>query len=414
MAGVSPAAPYRHFRDRDELLSSIAQRGFEQFEALLTQAWDDGRPDTVTAFERVGKAYLAFARNEPAFYSAMFESGLPVDANPTLMAASERAFGIIRAAAERLAALAPPGMPRPPAMMMALHIWSMSHGVASLFGRGDAARRKLPMSPEDLLEAEVLIYLRGLGFPTDRRPERRAADQKQPSRQVRRQSAAGPPSVPGAPPNKLCSRVRPAARLTKTVGWFRYVNVIYIHNGVIAVMEREMAYTADVNRWRGPTEEPHRPHMLDSPWHPGWIAVTILGFIIWWPIGLALLFFTLGSRKMGCWSHQDRWQNKMERMQYKMERMRGRMERRGFRLRLRSAVERQPRLRRIPHGNAAASRGRAGRVPEFPRSPASRQGQGRVRPVHGAAQARVRPRRTTSRSKAEADSVFKRSGYRFA
>src|SRR5436309_2182673 len=95
MAGVSPAAPYRHFRDRDELLSSIAQRGFEQFEALLTQAWDDGRPDTVTAFERVGKAYLAFARNEPAFYSAMFESGLPVDANPTLMAASERALPII-------------------------------------------------------------------------------------------------------------------------------------------------------------------------------------------------------------------------------------------------------------------------------------------------------------------------------
>ena len=81
-----------------------------------------------------------------------------------------------------------------------------------------------------------------------------------------------------------------------------------------------------------PRDEEHyrRPHMLDSPWHPGWIAVTILGFIIWWPIGLALLFFTLGSRKMGCWSHGDRWQNKMERMQYKMDRMRGRMERRGF------------------------------------------------------------------------------------
>lgn len=170
MAGVSPAAPYRHFRDRDELLASIAQRGFEQFEQQLTQAWDDGRPDTVTAFERVGKAYLRFAREEPSFYSAMFESGLPVDANPTLQAASERAFGIIRAAAERLAALAPSGVPRPPALMMALHIWAMSHGIASLFGRGDAARRKLPMSAEDLLEAEVLIYLRGLGFPTDRRP----------------------------------------------------------------------------------------------------------------------------------------------------------------------------------------------------------------------------------------------------
>jgi AcrR family transcriptional regulator len=180
MAGVSPAAPYRHFRDRDELLSSIAQRGFEQFEAALAAAWDDGRPDTLSAFERLGKAYLDFAREQPAFYSAMFESGVPVDMNPALLAASERAFAIIRAAAERLAALAPPGVPRPPALMMALHIWSMSHGVASLFARADAARRKLPMTPDELLEAEVLIYLRGLGFPTDRRPSEppKPADEK--------------------------------------------------------------------------------------------------------------------------------------------------------------------------------------------------------------------------------------------
>jgi AcrR family transcriptional regulator len=168
LAGVSPAAPYRHFRDRDELISSIAQRGFEQFESVLQSAWDDGRPDTVAAFERVGKAYLAYAREEPAFYSAMFESGLPVDLSSALLAASERAFGVIRAAAERLAALAPAGTPRPPALMMALHIWSMSHGVASLFARGDAARRKLPMTAEDLLEAEILIYLRGLGFLNER------------------------------------------------------------------------------------------------------------------------------------------------------------------------------------------------------------------------------------------------------
>jgi AcrR family transcriptional regulator len=200
LAGVSPAAPYRHFRDRDELLSSIAQRGFEQFEQVLAAAWDDGRPDTVSAFERVGKAYLAFAREEPAFYSAMFESGLPVDLNPALLAASERAFAIIRAAAERLAALAPPGQPRPPALMMALHIWSMSHGVASLFARGDAARRKLPMSAEDLLEAEVLIYLRGLGFPTDRKL---AAPNGQPG-----QKPAGPPPVP--PAGESLSSVAPA------------------------------------------------------------------------------------------------------------------------------------------------------------------------------------------------------------
>jgi AcrR family transcriptional regulator len=166
-AGVSAAAPYRHFRDRDDLLASIAERGFERFEAHLATAWDDGRPDTVTAFERLGRAYLAFARDEPASYSAMFEAGLAPASHPGLALAGERAFAVIRAAAERLAALTPPGVPRPPAMMMALHIWSLSHGIASLFGRGDAARRKLPMTPDDLLEAGVLIYMRGLGFPGD-------------------------------------------------------------------------------------------------------------------------------------------------------------------------------------------------------------------------------------------------------
>jgi AcrR family transcriptional regulator len=163
-AGVSPAAPYRHYRDRDELLADVARRGFEQFEAALARAWDEGRPDAATAFDRLGKAYLAFARNEPAFYSAMFEAGIPLDTNPQLRAAGERAFGVLRAATEVLVSTMPP-QSRPPVLMMALHIWALAHGIASLFGRGDAARRALPMTPEELLEAAVLIYLRGLGLP---------------------------------------------------------------------------------------------------------------------------------------------------------------------------------------------------------------------------------------------------------
>ncbi|MPZ56697.1 MAG: TetR family transcriptional regulator [Rhizobiales bacterium] len=165
-AGVSPAAPYRHFRDRDELLSDVARRGFEQFAGALGKAWDAGRPDPFAAFERLGKAYLAFARNEPAYYSAMFEAGIPLDTSAELREAGDRAFAVLRAASEQLIARMPP-QNRPPALMMALHIWALSHGVASLFGRGDSARRALPMSAEELLEAGVLVYLRGLGLPED-------------------------------------------------------------------------------------------------------------------------------------------------------------------------------------------------------------------------------------------------------
>jgi AcrR family transcriptional regulator len=163
LAGVSPAAPYRHFRDRDDLLADVATRGFVVFEAALARAWDQGRPDPETAFHRLGPAYLAFAHDEPAYYSAMFEAGVSLDASPELRAAADRAFQNLRAASEALIALLPAAK-RPPALMMALHVWSMSHGVAALFGRADGGRRPLPMSAAELLEAGMLIYLQGLGI----------------------------------------------------------------------------------------------------------------------------------------------------------------------------------------------------------------------------------------------------------
>ena len=80
-AGVSAAAPYRHFRDREALLADVAREGFQRFEAMLSAGWAGGKPDLLTAFHNIGKAYLSFARSEPAYYAAMFESGLPPDLN---------------------------------------------------------------------------------------------------------------------------------------------------------------------------------------------------------------------------------------------------------------------------------------------------------------------------------------------
>jgi len=114
------------------------------------------------AFQAVGRAYLAFARAEPAYYAAMFEAGLPPDIDDDLTEAADRAFAVLRTASEVVCTTLPADL-RPPSLMMALHVWSVSHGIASLFARGDQARRKLPMPPEDLLEAAILIYLQGLG-----------------------------------------------------------------------------------------------------------------------------------------------------------------------------------------------------------------------------------------------------------
>ncbi len=161
-AGVSSAAPYRHFRDRDALIADVAHRGFLLFADRLERAWADGKPDPMGAFENMGRAYLSFAREEPAYYSAMFEAGVALD-DPEHRAAADRAIALLRQASEALASQLPPGK-RPPALMMSMHLWALSHGIASLFARDDAGRRRLPMAPEELLEAGVLIYLQGLGL----------------------------------------------------------------------------------------------------------------------------------------------------------------------------------------------------------------------------------------------------------
>lgn len=163
-AGVSPAAPYRHFRDRDALMADIARRGFEKLAEDLAAAAEAGADSPVARIERIGQAYIEFARREPALFSAMFESGLASSEEPAVRAAEDRAFDVLLRTCEALSAKVKNGQ-RPPAMMMALHFFSLAHGIAALYSRGDESRRTIPMSPAELLEAATLVYLDGLGIP---------------------------------------------------------------------------------------------------------------------------------------------------------------------------------------------------------------------------------------------------------
>ena len=93
----------------------------------------------------------------------MFD-GVPGETDPALRTAADRAFAVIRKAADA-ACTAAPARGRPPALMVALHVWSLCHGTASLFtGPPSPGRRPLPMTPEELLEAGLLVYLRSLGL----------------------------------------------------------------------------------------------------------------------------------------------------------------------------------------------------------------------------------------------------------
>ena len=172
LAGVSPAAPYRHFANREALLAQVALTGYERFASELEQAWADGQPDAVTAFMRMGEVYLTFARYERASYIAMFEADLAGDEVSGLNEAGNRAFATLTRAAVAMGGQLPDGSPIQPEMMGA-HIWALSHGMATLFATPKTApvgsdNKQVTSDIKTLFESGMKIYLTGLGieFPS--------------------------------------------------------------------------------------------------------------------------------------------------------------------------------------------------------------------------------------------------------
>jgi AcrR family transcriptional regulator len=161
-AGVTPAAVYRHFEGREDLIAEAALQGYEIFGDLMQFAYESGQPSALQAFEATGRAYLAFARKYPGHYIAMFESGVQINRSAALAAVANRANAVLEQAATDLSQHIPEDK-RPPASMFSAHIWALSHGVVELFARNSPGRAS-PFPPEDLLETGIGIYLRGLGL----------------------------------------------------------------------------------------------------------------------------------------------------------------------------------------------------------------------------------------------------------
>ncbi|OWU77048.1 TetR/AcrR family transcriptional regulator [Phaeobacter sp. 22II1-1F12B] len=161
-AGVTPAAVYRHFEGREDLIAEAARQGYEIFADLMQYAYDKGQPSALAAFEATGRAYLAFARKYPGHYIAMFESGISVNRTPELAAISQKARSVLERAATDLSKKIPPEK-RPPPAMFSAHIWAMSHGVVELFARNSPGTQS-PFPADELLETGIGVYLRGLGL----------------------------------------------------------------------------------------------------------------------------------------------------------------------------------------------------------------------------------------------------------
>jgi AcrR family transcriptional regulator len=122
-AGVSPAAPYRHYDDREALVSAVAAVGYRELAERLAAAHPS--PSTPEQLASVAIAYVQFALERPALFRVMF--GEPCDRdNDERVAATAAVSQYVRAIVERT-------FPQADADALATAIWALVHGLAFLY-----------------------------------------------------------------------------------------------------------------------------------------------------------------------------------------------------------------------------------------------------------------------------------------
>jgi AcrR family transcriptional regulator len=96
-AGVSPAAPYHHFKDKTELLEAVAHGGWEMMSDLIATARRDA-VDPRNALADIGIAYVKFSRENPALYRLMYDTIRDRDAMPEHAKQEDSGFNQVQVA----------------------------------------------------------------------------------------------------------------------------------------------------------------------------------------------------------------------------------------------------------------------------------------------------------------------------
>ena len=158
--GVSHAAPYKHFRDREMLLRELASIGFVRLGETMTEAMSPARPSTRAQFVAAAQACIGFACQNPGLYRLMFSSDADKTIDPQLHDAAISTFGILLGLLERGQR---DGSFRPVAVnALAAASWAQVHGLAMLTISHQLLEEKVGPAP---VPAALDVLLDGMCCP---------------------------------------------------------------------------------------------------------------------------------------------------------------------------------------------------------------------------------------------------------
>jgi len=155
-AGVSPAAPYHHFKDKGELLDAVALEGWDALGEALSQAKKHVKPDQIVVSE-LGVAYVCFARDNPALYRVMYERSRDKDSLPDDMRDNEEsAYCLVR---ETFRELVGPDISDMDVELATIAAWCAAHGLAEMSSFNQFIPLKAELGSEENFLRAVLAHL---------------------------------------------------------------------------------------------------------------------------------------------------------------------------------------------------------------------------------------------------------------
>ena len=127
-AGVSPAAPYHHFKDKSDLMLAIAGAGFEGLSDAMRAAVEADAEKKLTT---IGVAYVRFARDNPALYRVMYDSSRNADSMPDKAHDEDSGFSMVEEAMIRAGIDPTDDLDL---KLWCISAWCSAHGVAEMIG----------------------------------------------------------------------------------------------------------------------------------------------------------------------------------------------------------------------------------------------------------------------------------------
>jgi AcrR family transcriptional regulator len=149
VAGVSTAAPYKHFKDKDDLLRAVAFEGMERQHDQMLAALAPLPERSLDRISALGRVYISFAREEPAVFRLMF--GLSEDHadDEALVSKGRDTFAVVQ---REVAAFRGSDTIEEIDIRRAFQLWSFVHGLSFLLIDGKLQQMELPLDLQDMLD----------------------------------------------------------------------------------------------------------------------------------------------------------------------------------------------------------------------------------------------------------------------